>query len=650
MVMPAVHHAYITYGFCNEQFREHYWRRADGGLGLIIVGSCRFDGYGAGMNSLSLDSEDKIPGLKVFTDGMHERGCPVAAQLFHAGRYISKKDIPSGGDALAPSAEFTSFTGEIPQSMTEGQIRSLISDYASAAMRAKKAGFDAVEICGCSGYLLCQFLSPLTNRREDEYGGNFENRCRFPLEVIESIRNAVGPDFPLIYKLSGSDLVPGSNTIDDILEFVPKAEAKGIDCFSVTGGWHESTVPQLTGDVPRAGFSHFSRKVKEACSVPVIMCNRVNTPAAGELSLALGDADLIGLARASIADPDFANKVKNGEQDEIRPCVACNQGCLANAFFGRPVRCLSNGLCGHEHELKKPKDADRKKILVVGGGPAGCEAAIRLAQLGHHVTLWEKRKKLGGQLNLAAVVPGRQEFKLLMDYYYTMLLKLGVEVYYEKTGSVETICGFEKVIWAAGGVSSHSKLKLSSKTVPVVTAWQVLTGKEFPGSNVVIIGGSFVACEVARYLSREASVDADRLYYMMVNHLHHRDEIENMLHSCKREIVILEKGSKIGLGYEPGTAWTVMRDLKRLGVRTVPNTYVKNVDGSGVTALVNHGSISEEEIRFSCDTVVLVPGIKPDSLTVEELRLAGIDAVAIGNAKAIGRAIDAIRSAAELSM
>ena len=428
IVMPAMHHLYTENGYATPRFNEYYWKRVEGGAGLIIVGSCRFDGYGAKANSMSLADDSTIPGWQEFTKGVHDRGGKVAVQLYHAGRYMPKADVPCGGDALSPSATFASYTRETAPEMTRQQIFDLLEDYAAGARRAVEAGFDAVEISASSGYLLCQFLSPLTNLRTDEFGGSFENRCRFPLMVIEKVKAVLGSQTPLILRLGADDFVPGSNTLDDSMAFAPLAEQAGVDLFNVTGGWHETKIPQLTGDLPRGGLSYLGKAIRSVVSVPVMMCNRVSDPATAEKLLALGRADLVGLGRPLIADPQLPNKAKSGQPAEIRPCMACNQGCLANTFFDRPITCLVNGICGRELQYPVcPAEAPRR-ILVIGGGPAGCEAALRAASRGHHVTLMEQAPVLGGQLRQVVNVPARQEFRALLKFYEDNLPRAGVQV------------------------------------------------------------------------------------------------------------------------------------------------------------------------------------------------------------------------------
>ncbi len=650
LVMPAMHHLYTENGYCTERFCRYYWRRAEGGLGMVIVGSCRFDDYGAKNNSMSLRTDDTIPGWQDFTRGMHERGCKVAVQLYHAGRYMPKKDVPCGGDALSPSATYCSYTRETAPEMTRDQIRQVLSDYAAGAVRAKAAGFDAVEISGSSGYLLCQFLSPLCNLRTDEYGGSFENRCRFPLEVIAAVRQAVGPDYPVFYRLGADDFVPGSNTVKDMMQFAPLAEAAGVDCFNVTGGWHETKIPQLPADVPLGGLDYLGKAIRSVVSVPVMVCNRMGEPHVAEQALALGRADLVGMGRPMLADPDFARKAMEDRDAQIRPCVACNQGCLANTFFDRPIKCLVNGLCGREYEIPEKKTVLPKRILVVGGGPAGCETAIQAAQRGHFVTLWEQTGKLGGQLNLAAVLPSRYEFKRLIAYYETMLQALGVQVELGKTGTYDAIRAdrFDHVVLATGGIEHTTSLPLQDGCVPVVTAKEVLRGDVIPGKQVVVIGGSYIGCETAQYLARQGSLHPDQLYYMSVFKMLPQEELNTMLNTSDRTVTVVEQRGKVGYGYESGTAWPILQDLDRLGVKRYKSAKVTQIDAEGVTATVTDKDGTESELRLPCDTVVVASGVSPSYTLYERLKTAGASVYQVGNCRELGKAIDAIYAAAEL--
>ncbi|MCD8143875.1 MAG: FAD-dependent oxidoreductase [Oscillospiraceae bacterium] len=653
LMMPAMHHLYTDHGRCTRRFQEYYYARAEGGLALVIVGSCRFDDYGAKDNSMSLRTDDVIPGWKEFTDGMHQRDCKVAVQLYHAGRYVPKRDVPCGGDALAPSAVYSSYTRETAPEMTVAQMREVTENWAAAAVRAQKAGFDAVEILGSAGYLLSQFLSPVTNQRTDQYGGSWENRCRFPLEVIRAVRAAVGPEYPLIFRLGAKDFIPGSNGLAESTAFAKLAQEAGIDLFNVTGGWHETKVPQLPGEVPRGGLTYLSAAIMRAVTVPVIMCNRINDPDVAEETLALGRADIIGMGRPMLADPEFANKAKTGREQEIRHCVACNQGCLANTFFDRPVKCLANGLCGREYELPMKATEAPKYILVAGGGPAGCEFAIRAAQRGHYVTLWEKSDTLGGQLNLAVKCPARYEFASLIAYYRHMLKVLDVNIHYNKALTADAIRPeyFDQVVIATGGAPNHTALPIAPDADQLIcTSTEVLEGNVFPGKDVVVIGGSYIGCSVAQHLARRGSLSADQLFYLAAYKGEELSTLETMLNRTDRTVTLIEQGAKLGVGYEPGVAWPTMLDLSRLGVAQWKNSKVKEIHKGGVTVsrTDKEGNVTVTEVP--CDTVVVASGVHPDHSLEEALAAKGISVVSIGNARQLGRAISAISAAAELGV
>ena len=651
IVMPAMHHLYTENGYCTPRFSEYYWKRAEGGVGLLIVGSCRFDEYGAKNNSMSLASDDTVPGWKEFTDGVHQRGGKVAVQLYHAGRYVPSRDVPCGKPALAPSAVYCPYTRETPPEMTVEQLHEVTEKWAEGAARAKAAGFDMAEIIASAGYLIPQFLSPVTNRRTDEYGGSWENRCRFPLEVIRAVRAAVGPDYPISMRICGSDFIPGSNTNAEWAAFAPLAEAAGVDLLNVTVGWHESRVPQITGEVAWGGLTYTGKAIREAVRIPVAIGGRVNRPETAEEVLALGYGDLVAMGRAMLADAEWANKAAEGREDEIRPCMGCNQGCLANTFFDRPITCLVNPLCGTHEEVELPPAAEKKNILVLGGGPAGCETAFRLAQRGHHVTLWEKSGELGGQLKLARMLPSRGDFGGLIAYYETNLPRLGVKIELNHEGTAEEIAaaGFDDVVVAVGGNPNKTELPVKENHVPVVTSTQVIQKEAFPGGRVVVVGGSYIGVETARLLARQGSLSPEQLFHLSVNHAETPERLEALLNSSARQVWLVERGPKIGFGYESGTAWPALGELGRLDVKMMKNTCVTAVEADGVRCQVTDKEGNVSEVFLPCDTVVTATGVHPDGALAGRLADLGVSSVsAAGNAGKVGRAIAAIRSGAEV--
>ncbi len=650
IIMPAIHHLYTEEGRCTDKFSRYYWRRVEGGAGLIFVGSCRFDEYGAKTNSMSLASDDMIPGWQAFTQGVHKRGGRVGVQLYHAGRYIPSKDVPCGKPALSPSAVYCPYTHETPPEMTVEQIHDVIENWARGAVRAREAGFDIVEIIASAGYLIPQFLSPVTNHREDEYGGSWENRCRFPLEVIRAVRAAVGPDYPISLRICGSDLIPGSNTNREWAAFAPLAQEAGVDLLNVTVGWHESRVPQITGEVPCAGLAYNGRAIRDAVTIPVAIGGRVTRPDAAEEILALGYADMVTLGRALIADPDWPTKARNNRLEAIRPCMGCNQGCLANTFFDKPVVCLVNPLCGTEEERAVPRASNRKNILVVGGGPAGCEAAFRLAQRGHRVTLWERTGHLGGQLNLAAALPARGDFANLIQYYTENLPYAGVDIEYHRTGTAESIAaaGFDQVVVAVGGAPNKTPLPIEADSIPVYTVEQVIRGAAFPGRRVAVIGGSFLGVEVARLLARQGSITPQQLYHLAAYHVEPPERLEEMLNTSAREVWLVDRGRKLGVGYESGTSWPALGELDRLGVHMMKNSLVIAINRTGIICQTTDKDGQRGIHTTPCDTVVAATGVHPDGKLVQNLERLGVLVVTVGNAQRLGRAIDAIRSGEEV--
>ena len=648
ILMPALHHNYTPDGTITEQFREYYLTRARGGAGLLIIGACRFEGTGAKGNVVRLASDGDVEMWRPLIQEIHALDCKVAVQLFHAGRYVANGKNADGTDSLAPSPVYSTYSHDTPRAITQAEMVTLRDNWAAAAARARAAGFDAVEIIGSAGYLLAQFLSPITNLRTDEYGGSAENRRRFPLEVIQAVRAAVGEDYPIIFRLSGKDFMPGSTGLKEAMEFAALAEQAGIDLLNVTGGWHETTVPQLPGDLPRGGLSYLAQGIRSVVNIPVCACNRINSPVTAEELLAQGKADLVGMGRALLADPELPNKAKSGRAEEIRPCIACNQGCLVGAFFDRPVRCLTNGLCGHESTLKS-LPCNGGKVLVVGGGPAGCECAIRLAQRGYQVTLWEKEGRLGGQLNLAANCVSKGELPHLLRYYETALQVEGVQVEFNRTATAEAVvqAGFRRVIVACGGVADPIKLP-DTHGIPVGNTEDVLTGKFIPGEQVVIVGGGFKGVETARYLARKSSMTPDELFFFVTQQAEDMDTVTQMVNRCSRTITVVEQEKKIGAGYEPGIAWPALQELGRLGVSLRKLCRLVAVTEHSVLCEQTEKDGSIHTVELPCDSIIFAAGIHPDESLTQALTALGVEAVSLGNCTNVARAIEQITAATQL--
>ena len=546
VVMPAMHLLYTPDGEVTDQLVDFYVERADGGAGLIIVGGCPIDDA-SGMSAMILLTEDRfIPGLARLTGAIHDRGAKIAAQLYQAGRYAFSAMI-GGKQSLSASAVRSKFTGEIPKEMTKDDIKWVVGNFAQATRRAREAGFDAVEILGSAGYLICQFLSPLTNMRTDEYGGGFDNRMRFGLEVAEAVREAAGPNMAVIIRLAGNDFMPGSNTNIETAQFAVTLEAKGIDGFNVTGGWHETRVPQIPMNLPRGGYVYLAQGIKEAVNKPVIACNRINHPDLAERILREGRADLVGVARGFIADPAWAQKAQNGRADQINVCIACNQGCFDHVFTLQPINCLVNPRAGMERERAITPASKSKNIMVVGGGPAGLTFARTAAERGHKVTLFEKADQLGGQINLAAVLPERREFLTMIRSAENMARENGVDI---RLGQDVDASFIERenpdvVAIATGGRPLDAPFP-GGDLPHVVQAWDVLAGNVDVGRRVVICGGGAVGCEAALLLARIGTLTPEELHFLFV---HQAESAETLYERCTKgikDVTLVEMTGRIG--------------------------------------------------------------------------------------------------------
>jgi len=636
--MPAIHHAYTPDGMVNDKLVEYYRARAEGGAAFITVGGCTVDELGGGPAMIGLHEDKFIPGMERLASVIKDAGAYAGVQLYQAGRYTHS--IMTGGiQPIAPSPIASRLTREEPREMTLEDIETVQENFAAAALRAKKAGFNAVEIIASAGYLICQFLSPLTNQRNDEYGGSWENRCRFGVEVVKKVKERLGEDVTLLVRLSGNDYMPGSNTNEEAAAFAVELEKAGVDCFNVTGGWHETRVPQITGDLPRGGFAYLARGIKEAVSVPVIASNRINDPGVAEKILREDQADLINMGRPLIADPWLPEKTRNGKTGSIRKCIACNQGCLDMVFTMQELHCAVNPLAGREHEVNITNAESPAKVLVVGGGPAGMQAAVTAASRGHQVTLWEKEGQLGGQLHYACLPPGKQEFITLVDYLRNRLEETGVKVELNREASRENIRDFgaDKVVLASGAVSSSAPCPVEDES-RVVNAVEALKGEINPGKNVVVVGGGAVGCETALAVSRMGTPDAETVKFLLENDAETPEKIKELMHWGTRNVTVIEQFKGIGKDIGMSTRWVIIKCLRNMGVAMHDRTAVKKITGEGV--LVEKEG---EETFFPADTVVLAVGATPVNRLAEELKEEQFELHVTGDASSPRKVTEAIK-------
>ncbi|MBS7250345.1 MAG: FAD-dependent oxidoreductase [Candidatus Freyarchaeota archaeon] len=640
IVMPAMHLGYADQGYVNQRIIDFYAERAKNEVGLILVGGCWTELLGKGMDTmLRIDSDEAIPGLSKLAKAIHEGGAKCAAQLYHSGRYAFSMII--GQTPVSASAVQSKFTGETPRAMTKEEIIQTEKNYGEAALRAKKAGFDAVELIASAGYLIPQFLSPLTNKRDDEYGGDLKARTRFGVECIQAIKDRVGDDYPLIMRISGDDMMPGGNTYKEVRVYAPIFAEAGVDMFNVTGGWHESTVPQITMNVPRGTYVWLAENVKEVVDVPVMACNRITDPLLAEHILLDNKADLVGIGRALICDPEWARKAKEGRFKEIRQCLGCNQGCFDHVFLLKPVECLANAAAGREAEYQIKPAAKRKKVLIIGGGPAGMEAA-RVAKLrGHEVTLYEKSHSLGGQLNLAAAPQDRREFKNLVEYLSYQMSLLGINVVLGKEVTPEVVKKLKPdvIIVATGGRPLIPNIP-GVDGPNVVKSWDVLAGKVAVGKKVVVVGGGGVGCETALYLTDRGSITPEQMIFLVNFGVLDLQTAYDMVRKT-RDVTIVEMMDKMGADIGRTCRWTILKTLSMRGVKMLTNSKVAKINDRGV--ILENGDILE------ADTVVLAVGTVPNNELIDQLEGLAPEVYAIGDCVQPRKAFEAVHEAAEIA-
>jgi len=612
IVMPAMELGLATEDMVTERFKAFYAERARGGVGLIVVGLAPT--LYTGMfppGGIGIYKDDFIPGFRDFVGLIHHCGAKVAVQI-SALQLLEKDD--GSVELVGPSniSVEKHANAQKPRPLTVDEIKRIIASYGEGARRAKEAGFDAVEVNAIAGTGLCSyFLSAHTNNRTDEYGGNIIKRARFLLEAVESVKHRVGSDYPLLCRLSGADFMQGGNTLEDIQAVAPLLESAGVHALNVSTGWHESPVPFIQMSIPRGKWIYLAEGIKSVVTIPVIGGTRINDPILAEQILTDERVDMVYTARALIADPEWPNKAKAGRLDEIRPCTACCT-CFDTVIEMRPVACSVNARAGKESEYKIEPAKKSKKVFVIGGGPSGMEAARIAALRGHHVTLADKSTELGGQLLMAILPPHKEELKGLMSYLADQMKKTGVKTELGRKVDMETIITLrpDVVVVATGAIPLIPDIPGVNRN-NVVMALDVLTDKKEVGSNVLVVGGGLVGCEVAEFLVGKG-----------------------------KKVTILEMLGRIGSDIERTNRWVVLGRLKKLGIGMEVNTMVEEVTDNGVKAKRN-GNIE----FFEGDTVVLAVGMQSDRKLAQELEGKVAQLHVIGDSAKPGKIAQAIESA-----
>jgi len=634
---------------------EFYAERARGDVGLIVTGGMAPNREGGVFpGAAGLFSDDDIANHRIITGRVHENGGKIVMQILHAGRYAYSPEC------VAPSAIKSPISPFVPKELDEQGIEKQISDIATAAANARLAGYDGVEVMGSEGYFLNQFLVTHTNKRTDRWGGSYENRMRLPLEVLKRVRAAVGDDFILIFRLSMIDLIPQGSSWDEVVELAQKVEAAGATIINTGIGWHEARIPTIATSVPRRAFSWVTKKLMGQVGIPVITSNRINTPQVAEDVLADGCADMVSMARPFLADAHFVAKAASGKAREIAPCIACNQACLDHTFSGKISTCLVNPQACYETELLLEKTGKPKTIAVVGAGPAGLAASLAASKRGHRVTLFDMADQLGGQLNMAKQVPGKEEFYGLVDWYNVMVDRSDIDLRLGQKADVEMLRGFDEVIIATGVLPRDPEIE-GQDGANVLSYIDVLRHKSAVGKRVAVVGAGGIGFDVAEYLA------------------HGPESLSNDLKAWKRNwgvgdpqdqrgglalngaqpaapvraVVLLQrKAEKAGKRLGKTTGWIHRAELKMKQVKILTGVNYERIDPQGLH--ISFGEARENPQIIAVDTVVLCAGQVPSRGLADALIKSGITPHIIGGADVAGeldakRAIDqGTRLAAEI--
>ena len=639
IAMPAMG-LHFSKGFAfTERYRNFYRERAIGGVGLLFIGPVAIDEIGNVPFMPAIFEDRHVDEFRPFLEELKRTTeTKIGIQLFHMGRNAPAA-FTLGMPAIAPSPVRSWLNGQVPREMTLNDIETVQQAFAAGARRAKTAGFDYVEIIGNTGYLLNQFLAPVSNHRQDQYGGSMENRMRFGLEVIQKVRNAVGPDFPMGIRVSGNDFVKGGLNADEVVLFCVAAEQAGVDAINVTGGWHETNIPQLTACVPPGAYVYLARGIKEKVCVPVFASNRLGDPAIAENVLRSGSADMICMGRPLIADPELPRKAREGRTAEIIRCISCNQACFDALFDNVSVACVLNPRAGREAETALTEAVVKKRIYIAGGGPAGMFFALTAALRGHHVTLFEKEPRLGGQIEIAAAAPGKEDFAGIISSMEIRLRKAGVGIRLNRSLSA---AGIRKnkpdlVVIATGAVPCD--LTVPGMDLPhVVRAWDVLRGRAAHiGRHVVVVGANSVGCETAEYIAREAMTPPDIFSFLAYHSAEKPEKLQEILYHRHRQIALIDMTDKMAQSTGRSARWVLVKNLSLCGVEFRPNTRVVEITGTAVTVEDAGGRTS-----IPADTVVIAVGAKSVNDLEDNLKGSGIQTIVLGDARKVRKLREAI--------
>lgn len=626
-----------------DKIATYYAERAKGGVGLIVTGGIAPNVQGwTGPFSARMSTKKHARHHKVITDAVHKEGGKICMQILHAGRYGYHPF------AVAPSAIKSPISPFKPFKLNQSGINRTIRDFVNSAKLSKLAGYDGVEIMGSEGYLINQFIAERTNKRIDTYGGSYENRMRLPIELVKQTREAVGEEFIIIYRLSMLDLVEKGSSWQEVVALGKEIEKAGATIINTGIGWHEARIPTIATSVPRAAFTWVTKKMKEELTIPLITSNRINMPETAEKVLAEGHADMVSMARPFLADPEWVNKAKANKADEINTCIGCNQACLDHVFERKVASCLVNPRACHETELNYKLTETKKRIAVVGAGPAGLAASTIAAQRGHDVTLFDSEEETGGQFNLAKQIPGKEEFYETIRYFNKQLELHNVTVKLKTRVTAEDLKNgnFDEVIVATGIKPRTPKIE-GIDHPKVLNYIDVLKLRKPVGKRVAVIGAGGIGFDVSEYLAHEGestalNIDAWLKEWGIDKTLEARSGIENIqseIHPSPREIFMFKRSKgKFGGNLGKTTGWIHRSTLKKKNVQFINEVQYTKIDDEGL-----HYSQNDEQKILEVDTIIICAGQLPFKELLEPLQAKGIKVHVIGGAD-VAAELDAKRA------
>lgn len=622
-----------------ERMAAFYAERARGGVGLMVTGGIAPNERGRPMHGgAMLTTEAEVAHHKIVTDAVHAAGGKIAMQILHFGRYSYQPTL------VAPSALQAPINPFKPHALTTAEVEQTIADFVRCATLAQQAGYDGVEIMGSEGYLINEFIAARTNQRDDEWGGSYQNRIRFPLEIIRRTRAAVGTNFIIIYRLSMLDLVEGGSTQQEVIELAQAVEQAGATLINTGIGWHEARIPTIATKVPRAAFAWVTKQLKGKVGIPLITTNRINNPELADELLRDGYADMVSMARPLLADPLFMRKAEQGRADEINTCIACNQACLDHTFGGKLTSCLVNPRACHETELVDAPLTQKKRLAVVGAGPAGLSFAVTAAQRGHEVSLFDAASEIGGQFNIAKQVPGKEEFFETIRYFNKQVQLSGVRLHLNTKVSAEDLREFDEVILATGITPRRPAID-GIDHPKVLNYLEVLRDKREVGAKVAIIGAGGIGFDVAEYLTQQgesASLNPTRFFaewgvdtaYQQAGGL-----CQAQPEKPARQVVLLQrKASKVGDGLGKTTGWIHRTGLKHRGVKMLAGVSYDKIDDAGL-----HITVDGQSQVLPVDHVVICAGQEPRRDLQQALQDLGKTVHLIGGAD-VAAELDAKRA------